>query len=498
MTTKRAKPDQPVGLGKAPASVFSARSMDDIYNEIAALYQADRRPWVIGFSGGKDSTVTLQLVWEALARLSENDRAKPVHVISSDTLVESPVITAYIGGILDKINVAAQQQTMPFTAQLVLPQMEDTFWVNMIGRGYPAPYRRFRWCTDRLKIQPANRFIEEKVDHCGEVVLVLGVRRAESATRAQVMSLHRKSGNLLSRHSTLRSAWVYAPIEFFTTGDIWSYLLSVKSPWGADNRQLLAMYRNAQAGECPLVVDTTTPSCGNSRFGCWTCTVVDRDKSMEAMIDNGDEWMEPLLELRDWLAGTRDPESKHEYRDIRRRNGRIQQWGENEDRIVWGPYKLDVRRDILRRVLEAQEKVRKTGPDPSIELINHDQLHEIRRIWRVAEGDWEDSVPRIHRDATGRDLEWMQEDAPASSELDERVLVAVCAEHEVPAGLMRELMDLQRKLQGLGRRQGVQNEIERILRKDWRDPEQVLAEIGWMPGGADNKLGGQDLADDTQ
>jgi DNA sulfur modification protein DndC len=88
---------------------------------------------------------------------------------------------------------------MPFTAEIVMPRLEDTFWVNMIGRGYPAPYRRFRWCTDRLKIQPANRFIEEKVDHCSEVVLVLGVRRAESATRAQVMSLHRKPGELLSR-----------------------------------------------------------------------------------------------------------------------------------------------------------------------------------------------------------------------------------------------------------------------------------------------------------
>lgn len=497
MTSKRSKSDQPIGLGKAPASIFTTRPIDDIYDEISALYKGDLRPWVIGFSGGKDSTVTLQLIWEALARIPENERAKRVYVISSDTLVESPVIAAYIGGILNRINVAAQEQAMPITAQLVLPRLEDTFWVNMIGRGYAAPYRRFRWCTDRLKIQPANRFIHEQVDHHGEVVLVLGVRRAESATRAQVMSLHRKAGDLLSRHSTLRSAWVYAPIEFFTTDDVWSYLLSVKSPWGADNRQLLTMYRNAQAGECPLVVDTTTPSCGNSRFGCWTCTVIERDKSMEGMIDSGDVWMEPLLELRDWLASTRDPEQKHEYREVRRRDGHIRTWGENEDRIVWGPYKLDVRRDILRRVLDAQERVRKTGPDPTIELISHEQLHEIRRIWRVEEGDWEDSIPRIHRETTGRDIEWIQEDAPASNELDERVLVEVCGEREVPAGLMRELMDLQRKLQGLGRRQGVQNEIERILKKDWRDPQQVLAEIGWTPSGTDDEFSEEDLTDEA-
>ena len=480
MTTPIEHVSQPVGI-RTGSSVFESRTLAEIYDEINDLYKADRRPWVIGFSGGKDSTVALQLVWEALRRLPESERAKPVHVISSDTLVESPVITAYIGGILAKINAAAKQQAMPFTAEMVYPLLGDTFWVNMIGRGYPAPYRRFRWCTDRLKIQPANRFIEEKVTRYGEVIIVLGVRRAESATRAQVMSLHRKTGELLSRHSSLRSAWVYAPIEHFTTDDVWSYLLSVKSPWGADNRQLLTMYRNAQAGECPLVVDTTTPSCGNSRFGCWTCTVVERDKSMEAIIDSGESWMEPLLELRDRLAATRDPESKHEYREVRRRNGRIQQWGENDDKIVWGPYKLDVRRDILRHLLEAQEKVRQTGPDPNLELISQDQLHEIRRIWRVDEGDWQDSIPAIHREVTGRDLEWVQEDAPASSELDERVLVEVCDDHGLPSGLMRELMDLQRRLQGLDRRHGVQTEIEKILNKDWRDPEQVLAEIGWTP-----------------
>jgi DNA sulfur modification protein DndC len=458
-------------------SVFATRSLEEIYEEIAGLYQADRRPWVIGFSGGKDSTVAMQLIWEALARLPEEQRTKRVHVIASDTLVESPVIAAYIGGILKAINEAAQQQSMPISAELVFPKLEDTFWVNMIGRGYPAPYRRFRWCTDRLKIQPANRFIEEKVDHFGEVVLVLGVRRAESATRAQVLSLHRKPGDLVSRHSTLRSAWVYAPIESFTTDDVWSYLLSVKSPWGADNRQLLTMYRNAQTGECPLVVDTTTPSCGNSRFGCWTCTVVERDRSMEAMIESGDVWMEPLLDLRDWLANTRDPEQKQEYREVRRRDGHIRMWGENDERIVWGPYKLDVRREILRRVLDAQVKCRKSGPYPDIELISQDEIHEIRRLWRIEEGDWEDSVPRIYRTTMGRDLEWVEEDAPSSSELDERVLAEVCKDHDVPVGLMRELMDMQRRLQGLGRRVGVQAEIEGVLRKDWDDPDEVLARV---------------------
>ncbi|NWO96449.1 DNA phosphorothioation system sulfurtransferase DndC, partial [Escherichia coli] len=85
------------------------------------------------------------------------------------------------------------------------------------------------------------------------VVMVLGVRKAESATRAQVMSLHKIKGSVLSRHSSLLNAFVYGPIEAFSTDDVWTYLLQFKNPWGSDNRDLVAMYRNAQAGECPLV-----------------------------------------------------------------------------------------------------------------------------------------------------------------------------------------------------------------------------------------------------
>lgn len=440
---------------------------------------------MIGYSGGKDSTTTLQLIWYALARLDASKRTKPVFVIASDTLVETPVIVDYIDANLRKINDVARSQGMPFIAQKVVPSMENRFWVNMLGRGYPAPYRRFRWCTDRLKIDPANRFINEQVGNYGEVILVLGVRRAESATRAQVMSLHRKPGDRLSRHTVLRSAWVYAPIEHFSTDDVWTYLLSAPSPWGAQNRDLVTMYRNAQAGECPLVVDTTTPSCGNSRFGCWVCTVVEHDRSMEAMIDSGEEWMQPLLDLRDWLSETRDPEKKHRFRELRRRDGQIKTWGPENNKVIWGPYKMEVRKEILRRLLQAQNSIRKEGPDPTASLISMEELQEIRRIWRAEEGDWEDSIPKLYREATGEDAEWLAEDEASGSALDGDILQQVCSRHEVPTGLLRELIDLERDLQGLGRRVGVFDEIGRILRKDWRNPADVLKAIKWRPGNSD-------------
>lgn len=162
---------------------------------------------------------------------------------------------------------------------MLSPTLDDRFWVNLIGRGYPAPTSIFRWCTERLKINASNRFILDKVAKHGEVILVLGSRRGESNTRDQVLNMHRFRGHVLARHGQLPGAWVYMPVEHFSTDDVWSYLLQVPSPWGGDNRSLASMYRSAQDGECPLVVDDLTPSCGNSRFGCWVCTVVDRDRS---------------------------------------------------------------------------------------------------------------------------------------------------------------------------------------------------------------------------
>ena len=250
--------------------------------------------------------------------------------------------------------------------------------MNLIGKGYPAPQTGFRWCTERMKIKPADRFITDKVSKYGEIITVLGIRKGESMTRDQVMNLYEIKGSVLSTHSRFPNAYVYTPIKDFSTNDVWTYLLQNPSPWGANNRDLVALYKNAQAGECPLVVDDTTPSCGNSRFGCWVCTVVERDKSMEALIDSGEEWMEPLLEIRDYLSSTQEPSIKKEVREFKRRMGFISiknmylkdrvkfENKEGEDLFSRGPYKLEICKKILSMVLKAQIKVRKSGPDPNL------------------------------------------------------------------------------------------------------------------------------------
>ncbi|MDP3780585.1 MAG: phosphoadenosine phosphosulfate reductase family protein, partial [Nitrosopumilaceae archaeon] len=182
-------------------SVFKTRSLEQIYEEIREVYLGDNRPWILGFSGGKDSTCMVQLVWYAISSLPSENRQKKIFVISSDTLVESPKIVEQITGTLDKMEQSAKEQGLPISTNLVRPKLVDTFWVCLLGRGYPAPSNQFRWCTDRLKIKNADRFINEKVSEYGEAIVVLGTRKDESGSRQQLMSLYEIKGSRLSRHS---------------------------------------------------------------------------------------------------------------------------------------------------------------------------------------------------------------------------------------------------------------------------------------------------------
>lgn len=447
--------------------------LDDIYEEIQQTYLTDDYPWVIGYSGGKDSTTTLQLIWCALERLPKKQRTKPVYVISTDTLVETPVIVDHTTETLKLINRVAKVRNMPFTAQKLSPILDDTFWVNLLGRGYPAPNSVFRWCTERLKINPSNRFILNKVAEHGEVILVLGSRRGESATRDQVLKMHHVTGYKLARHGQLPGAWVYMPIEHFTTDDIWTYLLQVKSPWGGDNRQLSSLYQSAQDGECPLVVDTTTPSCGNSRFGCWVCTVVNRDKSMEAMIDSGDDWMIPLLDYRDWLASTQDPDVKPDQREYKGRNGDIKIT--EDGRLRYRTYTLEFSQEMLRRLLETQRDIQ--GHDPEFMLISTNELRAIRRIWLTERQDWEDSLPAIYTQVTGDTLNWELNDLYTPGQLEAEILQSLSEEYEVPLQLVQKLLDAEWQHYGMRRRATIHKTVEKIFREDWRTLDEVKEEM---------------------
>jgi DNA sulfur modification protein DndC len=464
-------------------SVFNTKTVDDLYAEVQKVYLENKSPWVLGYSGGKDSTATLQLVWMAIKKLPPEKRHKLIYVISSDTFVETPIIVGHIDTNLEAINNAAKSEGLPFEAHKVVPEVTDTFWVCLLGKGYPAPTTRFRWCTERMKINPADKFILSRVAEFGDVVMVLGARRGESATRDQVMKNREIPGSKLRRHSSLPNAFVYAPIEEFSTNDVWTFILQGndgRSPWGGNNAELVGMYKSAAGGECPLVVDNSTPSCGSSRFGCWVCTVVEKDHSMESLVDNGEEWMEPLLEFRNKLATHRRPEVKRKIRSVKRRDGRV--WRKKnadgtEGPPIPGPYLFDVRCDMLRELLTIERRVRKEGPDPNARLIREDELREIRKIWRTEEQDWQDSVPKIYKEVTGDELPGIADDTTSFTRADAELLKEVCDRHNVPTRLVGKLLDLERDMQGMSRRAGIFKQIDRVFREDWKEEKLAMDEV---------------------
>lgn len=452
-----------------------------LHEEIRVLYTADNVPWIIGYSGGKDSTATLQLIWTAISSLPVEKRKKNIYVISTDTLVENPIVAAWVTKSLDVMKISANEQKVPFFPHRLSPSATDSFWVSLIGKGYPAPRHKFRWCTYRLKIQPSNTFINSILSSNGETILVLGTRKAESSNRAANMAKHEKDRvrDRLSPNSSLPGSLVYTPIEDWSNDDVWFYLMQIKNPWGYNNRDLLGMYAGARPdGECPLVLDDSTPSCGDSRFGCWVCTLVEADKSMTAMIHNDveKEWMMPLLELRNAIDFRKD--DKGEYsdnadrhrRDFRRMAGNVQMM--NNGREIPGPYLQIVREDWLRKLLFAQKHIRHNAPPElnAIELISFEELQEIRRIWVVDKHEIEDSLPRIYREAIGEEYPGRPlDDNLVLGEMEMHELEAICEGDRLHYELTRELLSLTRQQRTTGRRAGFFEQIEKAFKRHFYD-----------------------------
>jgi len=442
--------------------------------ETKLAYQQDNRPWILGYSGGKDSTATLQLVWQALLEIPDKNRVKPIYVISSDTLVETPIIKEYLIENHKKITQKAKKQGLPITAEILTPITNETFWVNLIGRGYSAPNQRFRWCTNRLKIKTSTRFIQNNISKNGEVVIVLGTRKKESDSRASVMKKLEIKGNLFSRTTQFTAAHTYTPIRDWKTWDVWQYLMQYENPWGGDNQELAQMYRNAE-GECPFVVDDKSPPCGNSRFGCWVCTLVERDKSMESLIESGITWLQPLLDYRNLLSWTQNPAVKEEKREYKIRRGVVLFKKNYEGEIIRGPYKFEFRKELLEKLLLAQKKVRAEGPDPNIELINIQELKRIRQIWRTEEGDWEDSVPMIYKKVFD-DVYWSVDDNNPFNRLDKKKLNSLSKKFEIPERLVTKLIDLELQTRGMSFRHSIFKKMDRIFGEEWRSEDEIFKE----------------------
>lgn len=447
--------------------------IEGLMETVRNLYMADDIPWVIGYSGGKDSTATVQLVWLSLSTMRKKDLRKPVHIINTDTLVESPIVEKWVEKSLKIMDETARKEGLPFITHRLTPAMDQTFWVNLIGRGYPFPRKKFRWCTDRLKIQPVNNFIKSAIAEHGEIIMVLGTRKAESQRRARTMAYYEKKRvrELLSPNPTLANELVFSPLEEWNDDDVWVFLMQYKNPWGYSNQELLTLYKGATAdNECPLMVEKNLPSCGKSRFGCWVCTMVEKDKSMEAMIANDNEkaWMVPLLEFRNKFG---DEELDRERRSFKKMQGFLQG---SYGKLHHGPYKKEVREEWLGELLRIQLEINQNGPTEfaDLELISMSELRNIRRIWVNEKHEFDDSLPRIYESIMGgkfEDPDWIGLEMYGKDEWD--LLQETCddlfGEEELSFEMMYNLVAIENESNSVNGRKGILDSIENCIRHNF-------------------------------
>lgn len=422
-------------------------------SSLESLYLADNRPWVIAYSGGKDSTAVLQLVFEVLLKLGSAAH-KPVFVLSSDTQVEAPNVAAYVSASLEKIQTAAGSLNLPLTTHLVSPPPEESFWGKLIGKGYPPPSRWFRWCTSNMKIKPSRRAIDEITRVHGSVILLLGTRISESAQRGRTMQAREINSKGLNPHHEIPNALVATPIADWTTEDVWEYLTNSPCPWGGNHSFLVSLYRQAGGGECPVVFDLNTPSCGGSRFGCWTCTVVKEDKSLQGFIRTGEGHFQPLVDFRNWLIELRD---RPGYRSDVKRN----------QSLGPGPFLPSARQEILDKLLATEVQ---TG----LSLVSDDELRYIQSEWSK-EFDFQGKLAVNIAVGYGREIA-MTENARAATSEDE-LLEQAALEHGINPDLVRQLLDVRRRnypsLDKWGAKGDFEKAVGELLEKAAKQAEQA-------------------------
>ena len=435
---------------------------EDIINEMMYVYKHDNRPWLIGYSGGKDSSLLVSLVVETVFRLPKDERNKKIFIVTSDTGVENPIVKQYMHSSSAKINEFSKLNNANIRADVIYPDVAQSFWSLVIGLGYPTPEPPgFRWCTERLKILPMNRYTNNIIEEYGEVILLLGVRKAESLTRKRSISSREIEGKLLTPHSDIAKAYVYNPLTEIPNELVWEYLLKDNgiSLWGVDMKYLFSLYQGENLGEEQSVVGQVDkdkiPVTGNSRFGCWCCTIVKEDKSLQRFINNGSKELVPLREFRNWLVSIRQDPA---FRDNKRRNGKVYQKASGE--YGFGPFKMTARQEILRRLLILQK-------DTGFELITNEELKMIDTLWDL-EGDLtRRNLVDIYYEVFGERLIWDEYKEPLYDFEIISELQNAAEDSEIPFELITKLIVMINSNKYIAKSSKLKKEFDRLLNQEW-------------------------------
>ena len=301
--------------------------------------------WLITFSGGKDSTLTLVLALEYV--LKNTGKVERIDVVYSDTLLEIPSIHQYTISFLDYLMEDEKFRELPLLCHIVYPKLEERFWVKVLGKGYPPPHQKFRWCTKRMKIDPCEHGLKEHIIK-GKTAILTGVRFGESNARDQRLNASCARGGecgqgLWFEKSGKLGTGYLAPIINWPVCDVWDFLMGFAPYIGYPTKNLEKVYNGH-----------------DTRFGCWTCTVVKQDKAMAKTITQP-EWahLQPLYDFRNYLWDVTRP-----------RKARVLRKDGTASKI-----KLKYRKALLKKLLIVQNKVK-------MELIRKEELTHIQNMWK--------------------------------------------------------------------------------------------------------------------
>lgn len=443
-------------------------TFENIIKEIMIVYKHDDRPWLIGYSGGKDSTLLVSLVYEAMKRIKESgsELSKRVYIITSDTMVENPIVKEYMHSSSDSINKAAKNDGLNIQADVIYPDADQTFWSRVIGLGYPTPEPPgFRWCTERLKINPMNKYVNERIKESGEIIVLLGVRKDESLTRMKTITAREIEGKLLNMHNDIPNAYVYNPITEIPNDLVWEFLLKgdCKSPWGTDMKYLFNLYQGENLSEEKSVLGEVDrdkiPVTGNSRFGCWCCTMVKEDKSLQNFINkSNEEDAKKLTLLRDFRNKLLEMREDANMRDSKRRNGTV--YKKADGTFGMGPFTLEARRIILEGLLELENK---TG----LGLITLQELKVIDKMWDE-EGDLTcRSLVDTYYKVKGKKLPW---DEYKTARFDGEAIFAIrqaAEKYNIPVELITKLIVSVDTNKHITRNNKMQKAFDQIIGQGW-------------------------------
>lgn len=295
---------------------------------------------LVSFSGGKDSTTVLQLVLHAV-----NQSTGKLYIVTADTLMEIPYFQEYVDAVRNRITEYIDRSGLNAEIVTVTPAITDSFWVSVLGKGYPAAHMGFRWCTGVLKIDPITKFTR-KLTKGKRFSVFVGVRSSESALRARIY----KQKDYKPHH--------FAPILDWSSHDVWEYLLTEPCPWGDDHSKIVEVYRYS-SDEC-VYGEAQGVCVGNARYGCWACPLqAERQLDMIAY-HTGDERYKRLKWYKKRLVTCAN---NPVYRSRIRRNGTV----------GLGPFLVKYRERLFRDLkhVEQQTGWKLITPKEEVEIKKH-------------------------------------------------------------------------------------------------------------------------------